>query len=228
MRTHQAKVAVLALALFLAFGATALAQSGLQKSEVAVDIPSLQGSITVDGALSESVWSNALRIAIPEILYTSVDPSDLSGDALIFWNASGLYVAFEVTDDDLQLAGERADLWAYDSASVWLDNLWIQVGLDQDGNSRARLDYLEGFPPFEADYDVAVVRSDNGYVVELFVPARVLEAALGSNWSAGAQYAFAVGLSDRDEGDRSSASPRYFPNWFGWNNVESMATATLK
>lgn len=220
--------AVLALTLLLAVSAAAFAQSGLEKSEIAIDIPALQGSVTIDGVLDEHLWNDALTIDIPEILYTSVDPSDLSGEALFFWNSSGLYAGIRVTDDDSQRVGERDDLWAYDSASVWLNHLWIQVGLDAEGNARARLDYLDGFPPFQVEYDVAAVQSDGGYVIELFVPAGVLESALGIEWSTGTQFAFAVGLSDRDGDERSSTSPRYFPNWFGWNNTDSMATATLK
>ena len=230
MSTHQAKgiSAVLAVTLVLTLGAVALAQTGLEKTKIAIDIPALQGNVTVDGVLNESVWSNALQITIPEMLYTSVDPSDLSGDAFIFWNNSGLYVGIRVTDDDLKFVGTRDDLWAYDSVSLWLNNLWIQAGRDDQGNARARLDYLDGFPPFESEYQVAVVTNDSGYVVELFVPGRVIAEVLGIEWAAGAQFAFAVGLSDRDGEERSSVSPRYFPNWFGWNNTENMATATLK
>lgn len=220
--------AAFVLALLLATSVVTSAQSGLEKSEITIDIPSVQGSAAIDGVLNDNVWNNAARISIPVILYGTVEDADLSGEALVFWNASGLHVGVRVTDDQLLAAGANDNLWAYDSVSIWLNNLWVQVGLDQDDNPRVRLDYLAGFPSFESSYEVGISQSESGYVIELMVPAAVLESALGLEWAAGAEFAYAVGLSDRDEGDRTAASPRYFPNWFGWNNVESMSTATLK
>jgi len=230
MRSHHASkvAAFFAFAALLAIGAVASAQSGLEKSKIELEIPVVQGSITVDGVLNENVWNNAAKISIPEILYTTVDEADLSGEVLVFWNASGLFAGFRVTDDQLLFAGQRDNLWAFDSVSLWLNNLWIQVGLGDDGNPRAQLDVVAGFPRFESAYDVAISRSQNGYVVELFVPARVISNALGIDWVSGTTFAFAAGLADRDEGDRTASTPRYFPNWFGWNNLASMATATLK
>lgn len=217
-----------ALLITLLVNVGAAAQSGLEKSVVSVDIPSVQGAPDIDGVLDDNVWNSAARIEVPVVLYQSAEESDLSGEALVYWNASGLYVGIRVTDDDLLFPSATDDIWQYDSAAFWMDNLWVQATLDRDGNARLQLDYLAGFPPFESSYDVAASSSDTGYVIEAHIPASVIRAALGYEWRSGEQFRFAVGFSDRDEGDAGSSSPRYFPNWFGWNNVTSMAVAILK
>ncbi len=213
------------ITLTLALGGVSSAQT---QAEVSIDIPRLEGTVHADGILDENVWTNATRTELPLRLYQEADETDLSGEALIFWNPAGVYVGARVTDDDLMLADESSDLAEFDSVAIWLNNLWIRAGLAHDESPRAQLDYLAGFHSFPVSFEVGIAKEDNGYTVELHIPSDVLEGALKVSWVAGTKIGYAVGLSDRDQDDETAKSLRYFPRWFGWNNTDSMAKATLR
>lgn len=209
-----------------------LAQPALAQLEpvppVEIDI-GRGGEVTLDGALDEPAWSEAPVTELPLRLYRpQPEPSDLSGRFRAIWREEGLYVAVEVRDDALVLASDRTDLWDYDSAEVWIGNLWLQASPDPEGATLLRWTFAKGGQASVAEPSAAVAKGENGYTVELFVPRALFEAASGVDLAEGASFRFAVGLRDRDEGEREASSPLYFPPRFGWNNVESMAVATLR
>ena len=207
----------------------ALAQSTLDVPPVEIDIARGGGEVTVDGLLDENAWSGIAVIDLPVRLYRpQPEASDLSGRFRAFWREEGLYVGIEVRDDALVLASDRTALWDYDSAEVWIHNLWLQASADPDGGTLLRWTFTNSARVSVPEPRAAAVKGADRYTVELFVPAALFKAAAGVDLAEGSSFRFAVGLRDRDEGEREAASPLYFPPRFGWNNVESMAVATLR
>lgn len=210
----------------------ALAQGSGELQDAAtssIDVSRIAGEVRLDGRLDEGPWSKAPVTELPVRTYRPrPEASDLSGRFRLFWREDGLYVAVEVRDDELVLAGDRRSLWDSDSVEVWIDHLWLQAGPAAEGGTLLRWTNTDGSRSSAPEPQAAVAREANGYTVELFVPKALFEAAAGAPMSEGAAFRFAVGLRDRDEGEREAASPLYFPPRFGWNNVESMALAVLR
>ena len=207
----------------------ALGQGTTEVPPVEIEIARGDGDVTVDGVLDESAWSGAAVIELPVRLYRPrPEASDLSGRFRAFWREEGLYVGIEVRDEALVLASDPTTLWDYDSAEVWIHNLWLQVSADPEGGTLLRRMFTNGARVHVPEPRAAVVKGADRYTVELFVPAALFNAAAGVDLGEGGEFRFAVGLRDRDEGEREAASPLYFPPRFGWNNVESMAVATLR
>lgn len=221
---------VLLLAPVLAAPA-ASAQAATQQDDlqVRIDVPKASGEVRLDGLLDEAVWSGVPAIELPVRTYRArPDASDLSGRFRAFWQESGLYVGVEVRDDALVLARDPRELWDYDSVELWVERLWLQAGLQSEGETLFRWTRTDGVRFSAPEPQAAATRGTGRYTVELFIPKALFDTAAGAPLGEGAAFRFAVGLRDRDEGEREAASPLYFPERFGWNNVESMAVAVLR
>lgn len=224
----------LAVSLFLIAGAAVAQESGNasnppEAKEITVDLAKVTDSISLDGKLSEDAWQQATAIDIPAKLGAPEKAkNDLSGQARFFWNDSALYIGIRVTDDKLFFTEKPKEMREYDSAEVWVDKLWIEAGPDKAGNPIVKLSQLGGFPPYKIDYQVGIAQSDTGYTIELAIPAQVLQDAVGEKLGEGETLKIAAGLKDRDDEKNAAKAPLYYPAIFGWNNVESMATARLK
>lgn len=204
-------------------------EGGQEAPLISIDVVKAEGDARLDGVLDERLWSEAPSTDLPVRTHRSQpEASDLSAHFRLAWQEAGLYVGVQVRDDALVPASGPRELWDFDSVEVWIHNLWLQVGPDAEGDSLLRWTSTDGSRSNAPGPQAAVAKGANGYTVELFVPKALFEAAAGVEMSEGATFRFAVGLRDRDEGEREAASPLYFPARYGWNNVESMAVAALR
>jgi uncharacterized protein YcfL len=207
------------------------AAANLDPPPVIIEIPKLDGAVTIDGNMGEAVWSQARRIVIPRALL-EVAPAranDVSGEARLFWNDNGLYIAFKVDDRKLVLAGEDDSLREYDAVQFWFDRLWIQVGLTSGGGSRCTVTNLGKYVPLIDTYiQAAASRITSGYTAEIFVPNSVAKSYLGASLQNGNQIRIAFGINNRYLNDRAGHVGHSFPNRYGFNTRESFAIGTLQ
>lgn len=164
----------------------------LQVSELSVGRTS--APITIDGRLDEAVWAAAARTN-PLVNTGSggaAGPTDAHASARLLWDDQNLYVAFEVSDENLVDPSTARDnhLWEHDAVEVMIDpngdgrNYFeFQVSpKNQHFDTRydaARDPQPVGHDDFNPNIHSAVVtngtidnREDNdtGYTVELAIP----------------------------------------------------------
>ena len=178
--------------------------------------------ITVDGARTE--WSGA----------TAVPFSGLSNGAIasIAWDATNLYVAFQVTDTKLSATRTVRDggtLYLDDGVEVYIDTLGDRASAMQpdDYQFMVNLNNIQGDwrgtggggkdSTWNATWTSAVTRqgtlnshgdTDSGYTVELAIPW----AQLGVTPTAGMYLGMDLAVNDRDPA--SSVAFNYF-DWAG-------------
>jgi len=101
-------------------------------------IPMLDGGVTVDGNITEPMWSKALVVAIPRRYDEKVPSSanDVTGEGRLFWNSEGLHLSIKVTDKKLNLVKPGEDMTEYDSVEFWLDKLWLVAALPTNGGAQ--------------------------------------------------------------------------------------------
>jgi hypothetical protein len=203
----------------------------LEPPPVVLQIPRLEGAVTLDGSIGEAVWSQARRVVIPRALLepTLSRANDVSGEARLFWNDSGLYVAFKVDDRKLLLAKTDDPLREYDAVQFWFDRLWIQVGLTSGGGSRFSVTNLGKYVPLIDTYIEAQARKiSSGYTAEIFVPNSVAKLYLGADLEKGAQIRMAFAINNRYQTDRAAYVRNSFPDRYAFNTRDSFAVGTLQ
>src|SRR5258707_940143 len=88
-------------------------------------VPRASGTITLDGRLDEPSWSQAARTGALVDTLTGEPPGarNSRGEVRVLWSQDALYVAFEVSDDNLIDTGEGTDphLWERDAAEIMVD-----------------------------------------------------------------------------------------------------------
>lgn len=219
---------LVALALF---SSNIEAVDSLEPPPVFIKIPRLEGAVTLDGNMGEAVWSQAKRIVIPRALLepTLSSANDVSGEARLFWNESGLYVAFKVNDRKLMLAKADDPLREYDAVQFWFDRLWIQVGLTSGEGSRCSATNLGKYVPLIETYiQGQAQRVSSGYTAEIFIPNSVAQSYLGENLQSGAQIRMAFAINNRYLNDTAGYVRNSFPNRYGFNTRESFAIGVLE
>lgn len=207
------------------------AEPNLEPPPVVIEIPRLEGGVTLDGSISEAVWSQALRVVIPRALLEPELPraDDVSGEVRLFWNDNGLYVAYKVDDRKLMLADTDDPLREYDAVRFWFDRLWIQVGLTKDGGSRFSVTNLGKYVPLIDTYpQAAASKISSGYTAEIFIPNSAANLYLGTDLKSGVQIRMAFGINNRYQENRSGHVTHSFPNRYGFNARDSFAVVTLK
>ncbi|MCZ2122166.1 MAG: hypothetical protein LC108_07885 [Anaerolineales bacterium] len=181
--------------------------------------------ITVDGKLDD--WTGEPTFTLDQqaqIVYNAnpkswKDAQDLSMLAWSGWTAEGLYFAFQVTDDLHKQITADTDLWHGDHVELQFD-----TELDKDYNNPGMNedDYQIGIslgdfakiPPViyawfngpEAPGAItsgklAFTQTDNGYVLEVFLPK---EALAGIALEPGATFGMNVSVSDTDLADQET------------------------
>ena len=137
--------------------------------------------------------------------------SDVSGKFRIGWDYRALYVAVIVTDDVLVQTQHGAQMFKGDDVEIQLDtNLYgdffvegitaddFQIGLSPGVPPGTAPEAYLWYPPGQAralpEVEIAVVLTDNGYVMEAAIPWTVV----GFKPSPGLQMGFAISISDDD------------------------------
>jgi hypothetical protein len=171
--------------LVLLVGFPALANTAAQASEPVLSptlgVSQVEGTIEVDGDLSDSGWRNAARATG----FVEVNPGDnappaVESAAMMTYDESNLYIAFIAWDDPRQVRASMSDrdaifrddyfgvmldtyadyAWGYE---IFVNPLGMQgdLRLTSDGNEDPTLDLV-----FESEGIV----TDSGYQVELAIP----------------------------------------------------------
>jgi len=205
--------------LLLAFACT-IACAVVARAEEMYVVPfDVDPPIVVDGELDD--WANvpnAIVLDRREQATYGADhwsgPADLSGVIHLAWRPEGLYLAAEVTDDVVQQPYTGYDIYKGDHVNIWLD--WtpeaeperamfgegqVHIGLSPGnlGADEPRLPpEIVLFRPTTLPREgglIAARRTDNGYVLEAFLPAPCLGVpAIAMNRDA----TFEVALGDSD------------------------------
>jgi len=180
----------------------------------------------IDGEPSE--WAGVTPITIDSKLVADAQQVDGDGDcsatARVTWDATGLYLLLEVSDDRVALPDEP-DLrwWEHDSAELWLNGSQFGLALGRSGAVVSRIDRAE-----EAARVASRVRppSDGtaGYLVESFVPWTAVAGA-PVDVRVGDAVRFAVGLNDADGAGREGQL--YWPATWKHSQPTSFAEAVL-
>ncbi|MCP4524337.1 MAG: carbohydrate binding family 9 domain-containing protein [Aestuariibacter sp.] len=150
-------------------------------------IPFLEGAVTIDGNLNEPQWQQARVISLDYVTrpYNNTKPP-VSTQVKLFEDGETLHVAFIAEDPD----PEQIRAFFRDRDKVWSDDL---VGIKLDTFNNGRLAYQFFINPlgvqadaiqnemtgnesdsWNAIWESAGVINDNGYVVEVAIPLRIM------------------------------------------------------
>lgn len=156
-------------------------------SDESVFIPFIAGSVVLDGNLSDPQWQEANSLTLDFVTrpYNNTKPP-VKTEVKIFENGTTLYVAFIAHDPN----PENISAFLRDRDQVWSDDL---VGIKLDTFNTSRLAYQFFINPYgvqadsiqnemtgrESDswnaiWDSAGNITDQGYIVEVAIPLRVM------------------------------------------------------
>ncbi|HEX7071765.1 MAG TPA: sugar-binding protein, partial [Rhodothermales bacterium] len=196
------------------------AWDGVGLPENPLEIPMAATAPVIDGN-AEDVWSGAQRVVIGTRT-NGTDPDnadDLSADARLLWDANGLYVLFDVTDDNL--FNDSGDSWQDDTPEVYLDGLHERAAA-YDGNDGQYefswgSDVITGANPgvTGADYAYVTKAGDVGYVLEASLPWSLVSL---SSPAVGTTIGLELMINDDDDGDLTRESKI---GWFAPEGVDN-------
>ncbi len=168
----------------------------------AIHIPRLnQGHITVDAKLDEAIWQQAKVVDMNNITFPQENQTaTVKTKAYLFEDGQTLYIGFIAQDPDPKSI--RAFLRDRDSNNIWNDDL-IGIKLDTYGDHKlayqfwvnalgVQVDSIENAvtnsesAAWDAIWDSAGRITDEGYVVEMALPLRILNFNDGldkQNWA---------------------------------------------
>ena len=177
-----------AVAVSLAVGLVVVAAAAAEEAQRPVApqrIPALTAEVRVDGVLDEPAWGSAWSVELPvEVDPGENSPAPVHTVALVFHDATTLYVGFRADDPDP--AAIRAHLSDRDDA--WSDD-WVGVVLDTFHDQHrdylfavnplgVQMDTIEMWPggstPWDGIWDAAARRTDHGWSAELAIPFATL------------------------------------------------------
>jgi chitinase len=197
--------------------------------------------IKIDGDLSD--WPAEPTFTLndkAQIVYSAAPglwtgPKDLSAQAWVGWAPEGLYFAFKVLDDKLVQTASNVTLWHGDYMELQID---VQLEKDYADDKMSDDDYQIGISPGDfanvapavvawfgpmtasqlKEIQQAQVKTDDGYLLEVFMPKDTLP---GITFSEGAAFGMNINPSDSDGVDQevmmSTSSTRTLsdPRTFG-------------
>lgn len=152
-----------------------------------IDIPRIEGKISVDGKLDEAIWQQATRVKVNNITQPDENvPSSVDTEALLMENGDTLYIAFIALDPE----PEKIRAYLRDRDKSWDDD---QVGIKIDTYNDQRLAYqffvnALGVQTDSIENEMTKSESstwdgiwesygeitDDGYRVEIALPLRIL------------------------------------------------------
>lgn len=191
-------------------------------------VPQLTESVTIDGTIGASEWSDASVVnafSSTPVSGASGGASDISGNFQLKWDPSNLYLLYQITDDARQIDSSNNDpgnLNSFDDDSV---ELFFDVNNLGGGSlSLANQNYqyrfglenseLETGPLTAPRTGVSFVHTDIGtsYQMEISVPW----STLGFTPTIGNSLGFDSALNDDDDGTGRDAQ-------LFWNAINSSA-----
>lgn len=202
----------------------------LRPEKVAAIAPT-ESAITIDGALDD--WPE-LKFEVSENGYVKSDPFSHRGgkDAAyhfdVTYDDDYLYIATEVTDDQLETSLEKNPT-EQDAVHVMIDGRPEGISALETGESLFREAlYLGQSPLAEEDSSnlyrpdrlpegtqSVVRRTETGYVSEMAIPITYLNESQGGNWES---VRINVAVSDYDDGGQHQTNLFWRPDWRGEDN----------
>ena len=154
-------------------------------------------SITIDGNLTETAWSQATPIAFSNSAFSN---NTVTTRAL--WNSTYLYISYNVIDNQLEATDQA--LWIDDGVEIYLDTLYNRSsGIDSnDYHFLANIHNLV----IPSGVLVGTHTTTSGYGMEIAIPWSLIKITPVANMTMG----LLLGNNDRD----SSASSQ-----FDWQNL---------
>lgn len=194
--------------------------------------------VKIDGDLSE--WKGHILPCKPQFLFhkgeAPLDPKDCSLGVGFRHDDKNLYIAVQVTDDDVLAGKAPAGWWSYDVVSIRLD-----AGRDSRPDRKEGEDFVDVLPFVMSPTTVAgqepmwerrripseisfvCVKNSTGYAAEIAIPFKWLDAKAGHPWTS---VRLNVGVTDRDSNGNGSEL-RWFNDWHG-NTVRSRSGTLLR
>lgn len=173
-------------------------------------------NINLDGDLSE--WNNVARVNINNVVYQAYNwqgRNDLSGFTLATWDNQNLYLAAQITDDNIIQSNWGEQLVFGDAIELYWDSdlegdFDIDVYNEDDSQMVFSSTSQDGFPAFwvhkapnSGNIEIGSTFTEMGYNVEVRIPWSLLAVIPTEN----AIFGYAVTIIDNDtEGTRQQES----------------------
>ncbi|GAB3679989.1 hypothetical protein GCM10028857_02070 [Salinarchaeum chitinilyticum] len=184
---------------------------------------------SLDGQLSDGVWSNAATHSLDTVVIDGIDgPEDLDAEWRALWDDESLYVLVDVTDDSI--SSDSAENYNDDSVEIYLDGD-NSKGESYDGEN----DYQFVIPfdgavsagggsPGVGDARQAQRQTPDGWRLEFEVPW----STVGISVEAGHLIGFDVHVNDDDGGgDRNGKVSWFATEDNAWQDPGLFATVEL-
>jgi len=215
---------VSALFAVLALTAVACAAAG------ELSIPAGDGW-SIDGQISEAERNAAYELPLPNKLYVKTGgEDDISATAYLMWSREAIYLGVEVEDDNVIFETEEDDpVGKNDAVELWIQQTRFSTALRKDGRPAVRAVNLANWDRPEIGKEHFAIRKNSaGYVVEMEVPAVIVQQCTGQTPVSREQLLIAIGVKDTDDPDDDAVDKLYYPAVYGWNNLEGFALLTLE
>jgi len=207
----------------------------LRPEQVAV-ISFTESAVQVDGSLED--WPE-LNYSVGENGYLDSDPfshqgdNDLSFSFGVTYDDDYLYIATEVTDNQLETTSDKI-AYEQDGINVLLDARPERVSALETGERIFREVLYLGISPLEVEEKglfradrlpkgtkSAIRRTEQGYVAEMAVPISYLNELQGGNW---VSLRLNVGVRDFDNDGQHQTTLFWKPDWRGDQNYVGSGT----
>ncbi len=193
-----ARVSPVILALVWALASPAQAQS-----PGAFTMPAVKTAVApvIDGVIQAGEWDHAARVTdFIQFEPNRGDPATLDTTALVLYDDTHLYVAFEAYDPEplmAQMTQRDAQLWNDDSVQIYIDTfhdgrsgyffMTNVLGTQLDG--RVAEDGTTNDNTWDAPWDTATRETDFGYTSEVSIPLSALQYTVGDGVTWGINFA---------------------------------------
>ena len=159
-----------------------------------INIPLKTNKITIDGSLDD--WKNpgVLEINKKRYVLYQINPqrwkglNDLSAITYFLWDNDGIYMAFDITDNNISqkytghqmVTGDHIEVWIdtdyeKDEWKAYLDKDDFQLGFSPGNFKNVKPSVCMYLPGDETIHDIKLIRfkakqKNNGYIIEAFIP----------------------------------------------------------
>lgn len=177
---------------------------------LASNIPRFNTAPTVDGS-AENLWNSVPATSLSRVARgTAQAAADLSASWKAGWNNTGLFMLFEVMDNQ-SIAGNNASIWLDDGIEVYLDGGNQKATAFDSDDLMLRVRYgnntLSELNNRTAGVQFAQSNTSTGYTVEMMVPWTLL----GGTGALDRTIGFDVHVNDNDASARETK--------ITWNDV---------
>ena len=205
-------------------GETIIKDTQTYPNQPIINIPLRTDEITIDGSLED--WKKPGVVETKEKRYVvyEIHPkrwkgaNDLSATTYLLWDNDGIYLAFDINDDDISqnytghqiVTGDHIELWfdieyEKDEWKAYLDEDDFQLGFSPGNFKNVKPSVCMYLPGDENLHDANLidfkaVKKENGYIIETFIPSEFFG---GFQPEAGKKIRLNIDPSDTDNNSDS-------------------------